>query len=293
MPNESAILQPPDPSFFSSPEKVITLEKKLEYISEKKPVISSFLGVAGYTQRHVEYALNHIRTITDNIKYLHRKELNRNINRQENRRYTTLVEKIFVDRFNRWFPNFRATLASDFDNISRGMDVVITEKGSARIGIGIDLTSAFEIEYLTKKMNRDWHEKSINKTTEVSFYEDENGRKHPVSAMRFVVGILRADSEKLAQDCMAEEKEVNEDNFFKYLMIMQIEEQLERWLDYCFENESDPNTTAKRTQCVATERFLTRMKQSINYDTTIDSPTFKSYAAKSTALTVAKVLRDY
>jgi len=287
------VSQPIKPNFFSNLENTERLEKKLEYVEETKPDISSFLNAPEYTRYQVEGVLKKLATINKDIQTQHRQELKKHVDKQEHRRYTSLIEKLVIDRFNKWFPGFWATLASDFDNISGGVDIVITEKGNSRVGVGVDLTSAFDIPYLTKKMNRDWDDENINKTTKISFYEDEKGRKHPVSAMRFVVGILKPDAGKLAEDCMGEGKEIFEDNFFKYLMIMQMDEQLERWLDYCFENESDPNTAEKNTQCIAMEKFLNRLKKSVDYDTAIKKLAFQKYISKSTALQVAKILRDY
>ncbi|MBP6866009.1 MAG: hypothetical protein KBC12_00485 [Candidatus Pacebacteria bacterium] len=295
MPNEFVAPQPQPErvDFFKNPDNIRELEQKLAYVSDMKPEVASFSESTEHTGLDIRNALESVAGSKRKIKIEHNSERRKHIDKTEDRRYAELVEHLIIDRINKWFADFYATPASDFDNIIRGVDIVITEKNSGHVGVGIDVTTTPNIETLTVKMNRGWDKEHIHETSEVTFYKDAKGGKRKVSAMRFVVGIRRIDAIVLAQDCLSEGKETYPDNFFKYLIIMQMEEQLERWLDYCDENKSNPNVGAKSTQCRSMKNFIERMKRSVDYDKVTQTLVFKNFAKDNLALTVAKILRDY
>ncbi len=151
-----------------------------------------------------------------------------------------LLQAMVVDRLNKhWFKDCKAIMTSIFDDLRVGIDAVMKHKNGGYLGASFDFTVGNDDKGVIKKLNKQWERTTKGQVATIKYFEDpDTGEKGSLLVPRFIIAASDRDVEELAEAYLTNDTEALENHPFKYIMLKQIEEQLQTALDFF---ESDPN----------------------------------------------------
>jgi hypothetical protein len=287
-------------SILDNPEKQITLFRKLESVYSQRPDIETFEGAmseskdaAKYTKeaigKDVAYVEDTRRKIDEKNSSHGRQILDRN---EMGFQLSEILQAMIVDRMNHhWFKDVKAIMTSDFDDLRVGIDAVLKHKDGGYLGTAFDFTVSSQESVIEKKLVREW-ERNIKtgKIPTIKYFEDpDTHQKGSLLVPKFIVGASKKDVEDLAAAYIEDNQDVLENHPFKYLILQQIEEQLQTILDY-YETNDLPQLSFAKKKYEQIQSLLRGMKKDIHADEhmTVD---LHEYSKKSVALDTMRRFR--
>lgn len=290
-----------EPSILDSTENQIKLYHRLENVYEDRPDVDSFVGAMSGTKFENDYTKEAIEKNKQYVERIRNKidESNSNFGRERLDNFeggfqlSEIFQAMIVDRIKHWFKDCKAIMTADYDDIAAGMDAVIQhEKGY--LGLSLDFTVTNQDKILYEKNKKNYDTNIVEgKIPVVKFFEDpvtkEKGR---LLVPKFIIGASKKDVEELANAYLSNNTEVLDNHPFKYLMLLQIEEQLQTVFDYYESNTGDPKIQFAKKQYERIQTILRNMKNEIQSDEKMHENTdLYEYTKTSVALDMMRRFR--
>ena len=288
-------------------ENQILLAKKLGNVYENRPDINSFVGVMKGTNQEVNYTKEAIEKDELYVKNIRQKidESNSSEGRQKldylegGFQLSEILQAMVTDRLNKnWFKDCEAIMTSDYDDLSVGIDAVMKHKKGGYLGMTFDFTVSNQDKKIYEKLKNEW-----NKNTEkgniptIKYFEDPDTKeKRRLLVPKFIIGASKKDVEELADAYLNNNSELLDNHPFKYLILLQIEEQMQTVLDY-FESikcneELFKKFTFANTQYERIQNILRNMKNEIHFDKNMhENIDLYEYSKNNTALDMMRRFR--
>jgi len=272
--NVSTIKQ--EPSILDSLPNQLKLAKMLENVYENRPNIKSFVGaMAGtkyeknYSEEVVEKDELYVKKTLTNIE-----EYNRSSGQEEFKRVeggfqlSEILQAMVIDRLNNhWFKEFKAIMTSEFDDLAVGMDGIMKHKDGGYLGLSLDFTVTNKEENIYKKLSGEWENVEKGEVRTVKYFEDPDTKeKGCLLVPKFIIGASKKDVEELASAYLNNDTEVLENHPLKYVILLQIQEQVRTVLDYYEIHKDDPKIQFAKKQYEAIEKLIPGMKNEIQSD---------------------------
>ncbi len=263
-------------SILESLENQLLLAKKLETVYDQRPKLGDFVGAMKNTKSESKYTKE---AIEDDEKYVEEKrkqieEANSSLGREnlDNKeigfQLSEMMQAMIVDRMNKnWFKDCKAIMTSDFDDLKAGIDAVLKHENGGYLGAAFDFTVTNKREIIDNKLETEW-ERHVEKgqIPTVKYFEDPDTKeKKNLLVPRFIVGASKDDVEELAEAYLTNNAEVLENHPFKYVMLLQIEEQLQTILDY-YETNTDTRFSFAKDKYEKIQTLIRGMKKEIHAD---------------------------
>jgi hypothetical protein len=258
-------------------QKQLALAKILKNVYENRPDLRTFVGaMAGtkyendYTEEKIKinelYVEKRRREIDEENSSMGQKELNR---LEGGFQLSEILQAMITDRLNKnWFKEIEAIMTSDFDDLVTGIDAVMKHKKGGYLGLSFDFTVTNHPDIIDDKLKREWNknnEKGIIPV--VKYFEDpETKQKGRLLVPKFIVGASKKDVEELANAYLVGDEEFLDNHPFKYVMLLQIEEQLQTVLDYYEVNDNNDKFDFARLQYERIQKLLRNLKNEIHMD---------------------------
>ncbi|MEI8175201.1 MAG: hypothetical protein WCG28_04600, partial [bacterium] len=192
-------------------------------------------------------------------------------NEEENKfQLSEIMQALVVDLMNRdWFKNCKTIMTSDFDDLKNGFDAVM-KRGEGYLGISIDFTVSNKENIIQGKLEKEWKRNiKDGNIPRVKYFEDpDTKQKGNLLVPKFIVGASKTDVETFAKAYLGNEVESLNDHPFKYIILLQMEEQLQTVLDY-YENDEKINNKKfefARRKYNDIQTILRSMKRDIHLD---------------------------
>jgi hypothetical protein len=197
-----------------------------------------------------------------------------------------MMQAMIVDMINKgMFPNFKAIMTSERDDLRVGIDAVLKRSEGKYLGAAFDFTISGNTTTIGDKLEGVW-ENNIEKHSipVVKYFEDpDTGRKGSQLAPKFIIGGSKKEIEFFAKKYLeGNEAELN-NHPFKYLMVKQIDEQLKAALKYFESKEGDQAFDFIKKQYKTIEIFIEELKTSIGYEDFVKTKEFFDYKKESVA----------
>lgn len=290
------------PSILDSMENQIALANKLINVYENRPDLDKFKGAMAGTKFENEYTEE---IINKNKLYVEQtrakiEESNSNFGKERldhlegGFQLSEILQAMIVDRLNKhWFKDCQAIMTSDFDDLC-GIDAVIKHEKGGYLGIALDFTVTNQDKKIYEKVQKNWTQNTEEgKIPIVKYFEDPDTKeKGRLLVPKFIIGGSKKDVEELANAYLTNNTEVLENHPFKYMMLLQIEEQLQTVLDY-YETKSDnPKIQFAKKQYERIQTILRNMKNEIHSDEKMHENTdLYEYSKSSVALDMMRRFR--
>ncbi len=291
------------PSILDSIENQIALANKLTNVYENRPDIDSFKGAMAGTKFENDYSEE---TIEKNKLYVEQTrakidESNSNFGKERLEhleggfQLSEILQAMIVDRLNKhWFKDCQAIMTSDYDDLACGIDAVIKHDKGGYLGIALDFTVTNQDKKIYEKLQKGWAQNTEEgKIPTVKYFEDPDTKeKGRLLVPKFIIGGTKKDVEELANAYLTNNTEVLENHPFKYMMLLQIEEQLQTVLDYYEANSDDPKIQFAKKQYEKIQTILRNMKNEIQSDKKMHENTdLHEYTKSSVALDMMRRFR--
>ena len=291
-----------EPSILDNLDNQLLLAKKLQGVYDSRPDMKSFLGAMygtkfeeNYTQEQIEkdeaYAIKKRAEFDETNSSFGRENLDR---AEGGFQLSEMMQAMIVDRLNKhWFKECKAIMTSDYDDIAVGIDAVMKHERGGYLGAAFDFTVTNQDKKVYEKLTREW-DKNIRggKILTVKYFEDPDTKeKGKILVPKFIIGASKKDVEELASAYLSDDAEALENHPFKYIMLLQIEEQLQTVLDY-YETQDDPSLAFAKTQYERIQTLMRSMRNEIHADEKISSDVdFYEYTKKNVALDMMRRFR--
>lgn len=264
------------PSILENVEKQLQLARKLENVYSQRPEISTFIGAMSDTKFAADYTKE---AIDSDLEYVKRTrvaidETNSGNGRAELDRLeggfqlSEIMQAMVVDRMNNhWFKGVQSIMTSDYDDLRVGIDAVMKHEKGTYLGAAFDFTVTNQDKKVYEKLEKEWvRNVKDGKVPTVKYFEDPDTKeKKKLLVPKFIIGASKKDVEELAEAYLNDDAEKLEKHPFKYVMLMQIEEQLQTVLDY-YETVQNPAFDFAKTQYQRIQTLLRGMKNDIHID---------------------------
>lgn len=284
-------------------EKLLTLFRKLENVYKNRPDIDNFVGAMSGTKFEDEYT----KEVIDNDKeYAERMrakmdEENSSMGR-ENLDYleggfqlSEILQAMVVDRLNKnWFKEIQAIMTSDFDDIASGIDAVLKDKNGKYLGLSVDFSITYQDNIILKKLKNEWEKfTQKGKVRAVKYFEDPDTKeKGKLLVPKFIIGASKKDVEELANAYLSDDKETLDNHPLKYLILLQMEEQLQTALDYYEVNSDDRSLDFSKKQYERIQTTIRKMKNEVHIDENMHKDVdIHAYTKESVALDAMRRFR--
>lgn len=262
-------------SILDNVEKQLLLAKKLENVYINRPDMGSFKGVMAGTKFENEYTEESIKN--DELYVLERRKQMEESNSSFGRerldyldgrfQLSEMFQAMCVDCINKyWFKNCKSIMTSDFDDIASGIDAVVQHKDGGHLGLAFDFTVTNQDKKIYEKLQKGW-DKNIKegKVPTVKYFEDpDTKQKGKLLVPKFIIGASKEDVEQFANSYLSNDIETLENHPFKYLMLLQIEEQLQTVLDYYLVSKGNETLKFAELRYKKIEIVLRKMKIEIH-----------------------------
>lgn len=278
----------------------LELARKLESVYEHRPDIRNFEGAMKGTKQESEYTKEAIQKDVEYVDSTRAKIEEKNSSQGKEVLDSTeigfqlseILQAMIVDRLNNhWFKNFQAIMTSDYDDLRSGIDAVFKHETGVQLGASFDFTVATQEKIIYKKLKDEWEKHVVKGSVPVlKYYEDpDTHEKKSLLVPRFIIGATVADVEELAHAYINNDSAILDNHPFKYLMLQQIEEQLQSVLDE-YELNPDPKYDFAKKKYEAIQKLLRIMKNDIHLDEET-SISVHEYSKKSVALDMMRRFR--
>jgi len=292
---------PKPASILESLDNQLKLARILQPVYDNRPEIKSFVGAMADTRFAAEYAPEAISKNEEYVRQTRAKidEENSSFGRENldhieiGFQLSEIMQAMIVDRMNKhWFKDFQAIMTSDYDDLHVGIDAVMKHKQGSYLGASFDFTVTNKDNKVYKKLENEW-DRNVKKGNiqRVKYFEDpDTKKKGSLLVPKFVIGASKNDVEELAQAYLAGDQETLDNHPFKYLMLLQIEEQLQTALDY-YETNPDKKLDFARTQYNRLQVLLRGMKNEIHLDEKMQDVDLHEYTKNNVALDMIRRFR--
>lgn len=289
-----------------SQENQLDLARRLKSVYDNRPVIKSFIGAMagtkyekGYTTEALEKDEKYVRDTQARIYEDNSSSGRANLDYIETSfQLSEIMQAMIVDRMNNnWFKDCETIMTSEYDDLSVGIDAVMKHKRGGYLGASFDFTVTNKDKKIYDKLNDEWGRNvSKGKVQTVKYFEDAgNGQRGRLLVPKFVIGASKQDVEELAQAYLADDQETLDNHPFKYLMLIQMEEQLQTALDYYETDGENTSFDFAKTQYNRIQGLLRSMKNEIHLDEKMKDVDLYEYTKRSIALDMMRrfrVMRD-
>ncbi len=287
-------------SILENLEDQIKLAKILESVYDQRPKLEDFEGIMAGTKFEKEYSPSAI--VADNAYVEKRRkdidEVNSSMGRENldhkeiGFQLSEIMQAMIVDRMNKhWFKDCRAIMTSDYDDLKVGIDAVLKHEKGGYLGAAFDFTVTNQDKKIYEKLAREWeYNIKEGRVPTVKYFEDPDTKeKSKLLVPKFIIGASKKDVEDLARAYLTGNEEVLENHPLKYVLLLQIEEQLQTILDYYETNDREEFSFAKK-QYEKIQTLLRGMKRDIHADENMDVDLYE-YSKNNVALDMMRRFR--
>jgi hypothetical protein len=283
-------------------ENKLLLARKLETVYNTRPDILSFIGTQAGTQFEKEYSME---SVQSDLKYT--EETRKKIDEQNSSfgrenldkieggfQLSEIMQAMIVDRINhKWFKDVRCIMTSDYDDLHSGIDAVMKHQEGGVLGASFDFTVSQQEKIIYKKLMESWDDVNNGRVSTIKYFEDpDTHEKGKLIVPKFIIGASKKDLEDLAAGYLNNNQELLDNHPFKYVMLLQIEEQLNTILDYHAVNEDDPKLAFARKQYGGILKLLRKLKEEIHINEDLNANIdLYEYSKKSVALDTMRRFR--
>ncbi len=205
-----------------------------------------------------------------------------------------MLQAMVVDRMNKhWYKDCTTIMTADFDDIAVGIDAVMKGRNGDYLGTSFDFTVSNKEKILEEKLKNHW-EKSVKegKIPIVKYFEDpDTHKKGSLLVPKFIIGASKRDVEELAAAYLSDDIETLENHPFKYVLLLQIEEQLQTALDYYATQADNASVQFAKTNYERIQTLLRIMKNQIHLDENIQNHDLYEYSRSNIALETMRRFR--
>ncbi|HNW71898.1 MAG TPA: hypothetical protein PKZ36_03335 [Candidatus Paceibacterota bacterium] len=289
-------------SIFDDTESLIKLSKKLSAVYENRPEIMSFEGCMKGTKFESEYNIEELKRDENYIK-----ETRGRIEKDEQNSFdgedlewkekgfqlSEIMQVMVIDLMNKnWFKNTKTIMTSDYDDLKVGIDAVLKDKRGGFIGTSFDFTISNQEKIINKKLNKNWDENiKDGRIPRVKYFQDPDTKeKGKLLVPKFIIGALKKDVEEFVNAYLSGNEKDLEQHPFKYLLLLQIEEQLQTVLDL-YETSDDPKLNFAKNKYREIQTMLRFMKKEIHLDEKARDLDLYEYSKGSIALNTMRQFR--
>ncbi len=288
----------PKPSILDNMENLIALSKKLENVYNNRPDISTFEGAMYGTNQENRYTKDAIKKDENYVEY-RRNEIEK-INHSKGMdvaerleggfQLSEIMQAMIVDRMNKnWFKDCKAIMTSDYDDLAVGIDAVMKHERGGYLGASFDFTLTNKDMMVDKKLNKEWENIKEGRVATVKYFEDpDTGKKGKLMVPKFIIGASKKDIEELAEAYLKNDNKVLENHPFKYVMLQQIEVQLNTVLEFYESNMDNEKYKFAKEQYDKVYKFLRIMKTDIHADDKMHDTDLHEYSKSNVALDMMK-----
>ena len=166
------------------------------------------------------------------------------------------------------------------------------EKGTY-LGASFDFTVTNKEMRVYDKLDKEWTKNVADgKIPTVKYFEDPDTKeKKRLLVPKFIIGASKMDVEELAQAYLKDDTETLENHPFKYVMLLQIEEQLQTVLDYYETSPDNKSFEFAKTQYERIQVLLRGMKNEVHLDENMKNIDLYERSKKSIALDMMRRFR--
>jgi hypothetical protein len=266
------------PSILDNVENQILLYKKLESVYVNRPEdIRTFKGsMTGtkfeddYKEESIDKDELYVKNTREKIDASNSSEGKENLDHMDGGfQLSEILQAMIVDRLNKhWFKDFQSIMTSDYDDLAVGIDAIMKHKEGGYFGVALDFTVTNQDKIIYKKLQNNW-EKNVEggNIPIVKYFKDPDTKeKGRLIVPKFIIGASKKDVEELAVAYLTDNEEVLDNHPLKYVILLQIEEQLQTVLDYYEINKENPKLQFAKTQYEKIQTLLRNMKNEIRTD---------------------------
>ena len=265
-----------EPSILDSLENQVALFHKLGAVYANRPEMSSFVGSMQGTRFENHYTAEQVLKDQEYVKDRRSKIENQNssegkehLDRLEGGfQLSEILQAMIVDRMNKnWFTGCTSIMTSDYDDLAVGIDAIMKHERGGILGTSFDFTVSNKDMIIYKKLEKEWddHIKDGKVVTVKYFQDPDTKEKKSLIVPRFIVSASKKDVEELATAYLNDDTETLQNHPFKYVMLLQLEEQLQTVLDYYAVNDA-PELAFAKMQYERIQTLLRFLKQEIHID---------------------------
>lgn len=290
------------PSILDNQEKLFNLARKLGNVYENRPDIDSFVGAMRGTKYGNDYSKESIDKDKLYIKKTREKidEKNSSFGRDALDRneggfqLSEILQAMIVDRLNKkWFKEISTIMTSDYDDLHVGMDAIM-KRQKGYLGVSFDFTVTNKDTKIYDKLKKEWANNIAGgKIPVVKYFTDyDTKEKGRLLVPKFIIGASKKDVEELANAYLTDNTEVLENHPLKYVILLQIEEQLQTALDYYETNSGNEKFKFAKQQYENIQKILRGMKQEVHADEKMHENTdLHEYVKSNVALDMIRRFR--
>jgi len=279
----------------------LELARKLQGVYDNRPKPNSFKNCMagtkfsdGYTEDQIEADKQYVEETLSNIRLNNANEgLEALTNSEVSFQLSEIMQAMIVDRLNEnWFKDCKAIMTSEYDDLKSGVDAVFKHKNGGYLGMSFDFTVTNQAKIIHDKLARSWNNIANGRVQTIKYFEDpDTKQKGQLLVPRFIIGASKNDVEQLAKAYLNDDYQTLDNHPFKYLMLMQIEEQLQTALDYFEVNKNDEKLSFAKNKYEKLSNLIRNMKNEIHLDKNIDNEDLYNYTRNSVALDTVRRFR--
>jgi len=285
---------------------LILLAKKLEKVYENRPNLKDFIGCMNgrgeqlesqYTEDSIKRDEKYIIETRKKIEIENSSFGKEYLDHKEGGfQLSEIMQALVIDLMNRnWFKGCKTIMTSDYDDLCGGFDAVV-KRGKGILGMSFDFTLASDEKRIYEKLRNEWNKHiSIGSVPTVKYFEDPDTKeKGSLLTPKFIIGASKEDVEIFAMAYLDNDIEKLNNHPFKYVMLQQIEEQLQTALDYYYDEKNINNKkfTFAREKYEKIQIMLRNMKTEIQTQKGIHEETdIHDYSTKNIVLSKIRQFR--
>lgn len=284
----------------NDPEKLTALAGMLKRVYFSRPNPGEFIGAMKDNPKFApEYTEEAIKSDKEYIKEKRRQieEINSSFGREQLDQLeggfalSEMIQTMIVDRINNgWFKDLKAIMTSDYDDLKYGIDAVVKHEEGKYLGMAFDFTVTNQDKRIYQKLKDEWDNNvSKGKISIIKYFKDQDtGVKGRLLVPKFIIGGSKKDVEGLAAAYLEKNEEILNNHPLKYLVIEQIETQLNATLNYYERNEDDPKFNFAKKQYERIEGVVSQLKTGIEFEQKIKDLSYHEYSRNNVALKTIK-----
>jgi hypothetical protein len=281
----------------------IKLAETLKPVYDNRPEPKEFEGILAddpkfakeYSKEEIQKDIDYVKDTKSKIEqsYLESGKLDL---LEQGFSLSEMMQAMIVDMINRgMFPNFKAVMTSERDDLRIGIDAVLKRDEGKYLGAAFDFSLSGKESDIENKLEKIWNfgiEKHAIPV--VKYFKDpDSGRKGSLMVPKFVIGASKKEIEDFAQKYLDGKQDELKNHPFKYLMVKQIDEQLKAALSFFEKNSKNPEYDFIHNQYKKIELFIEELKKDINYADFTKGKDFFDYKKQNVAYnTMRKFFAD-
>lgn len=282
-------------SILDSLENQLKLTRILGNVYENRPDMKKFIGSMKGTKYESEYTKEAISRDEEYVENTRKAIEKENSSFGEARfnyleggfQLSEILQAMIVDRMNNnWYKDCKSIMTADFDDLNpeTNIDGLLKHNKNGYMGMSFDFTVSNKKEVIDEKLKKEWFNVKKGKIPVVKYFEDPDTKeKGNLLVPKFIIGASKTDVEELATAYLKNDKEALDNHPLKYLILLQIEEQLQTILDFYEVNSYGETLKSARLQYERIEKILRIMRNDIHLDTNMNVD-LHEYSKKSVTL---------